>query len=382
MEKAKLKSLSFMEIFFLVIITSYAFDFGTIKYLLTWIFILLDIFLTLKNNNFKYNLGNCGKVFLHILFGAVVLIAITIIKQVKNGFHSYSINESIFLITPIIFTICYTKNMDNKKIENSMKISLFIFILSFIYKFYSEMTIDNILKISFLNSYSPFESELAFIFLVYECYFLSIKNNKYAILSMIFCILSFKRLSFIFSVIIFLMSKFTNIHKEVDKKSVILLSLFFIILPIITCYAIDHDIDGYLYSKYKISLYDITLTRSQRIELVLNSDQIKYGLGSTTTYLTHELNLIHESDTQQRNLHNDLVKIYLECGIIGLSIFIFTYTYSFIKTRIAFWLITYIFIECYLNHLFGAGTAQLWIIIYIFLVGQYTIKQADENPRT
>lgn len=378
MEKAKLKKLFFMDIFFLIIITSYAFDFGTIKYLLTWIFILLDIFLTLKNNNFKYNLGNCGKVFLHILFGALVLIAITIVKQIKNGFHSYSINETIFLITPIAFVFCFTKKMNIEKIGLLMKASLIIFILSFIYKFFNDISINNILSISFIDSYSPFESELAYLFLVYECFFIFSKNNKFAIISMIMCILSFKRLCCIFSIVIYLVSRFIDIYKKVNMKTVVVTTLFFIILPIATCFAIDNNIDGYLYSKYRISLDEITLSRTQRIELVLNSNKINYGLGSTTTYLTEKLNSIHDSNLEQRNLHNDLVKFYLECGILGLAVLVFVYLESFSKTKIAFLMIIYILLECYFNHLFGSGTAHLWIIIYIFLAAQYKYGGKNE----
>lgn len=378
MEKTKLKSFSFMEIFFLIIITSYAFDFGTIKYLLTWIFIVFDIFLTLKNNNFKYDLGSCGKTFIYILFGAIVLIAITILKQVNNGFHSYSINESIFLITPIAFTICLTKKMNVDKIETLMKLSFIIFIIAFIYKFSDVLSINNILSISFTNSYSPFESELAYLFLVYECFFIFNKNNKFAIISMIMCILSFKRLCCIFSILIYIVSKFINIYKEVNIKIVVITTIIFVVLPIATCFAIDNNIEGYLYSKYRISLDEITLSRTQRIELVLNSNQIRYGLGSTTTYLTEKLNSIHDSNLEQRNLHNDLVKFYLECGILGLAVLVFVYVKSFSKTKISFLMIIYILLECYFNHLFGAGTAYLWIIIYFFLAAQYKYGGKNE----
>lgn len=370
MKKIKLKKLSFMEIFFLIIIIAYAFDFGIIKYILTWIFILLDIAFTIKKNEGMYKFGKCGLKYLNILVGILVLILITIIKQIKNGFHSYSINEIIFLLTPIAFAICYTKSMDSEKIETSMKMSFIIFILSFIYKFFNVISLKNILSISFTDSYSPFESELAYLFVVYECYFISCKNNKYAILSMFMNILSFKRLSCVFSISIFIITKVINIYKEVNKKFVIVMTILFVLLPVLTCIAVNNDIEEYIYSKYKISLDEITLSRTQRLELVLSSNQIKYGLGSTTTYLTKKLNSIHESNSEQRNLHNDLVKFYLECSIVGITVIVYVYLKNFSKTKILFILISYILLECYFNHLFGAGTTHIWIVIYIFLASQ------------
>ena len=50
-------------------------------------------------------------------------------------------------------------------------------------------------------------------------------------------------------------------------------------------------------------------------EIVMNSGQIKYGLGSVTTYLTRYLNTMHGSNFASRSMHNDLVQMYLECGV-------------------------------------------------------------------
>ena len=375
----KIKKIYFKEAFFLLIIISYAWDFGIAKYALTWIYILLDVSFSIRKDNGIYKIGKNGKKFLHIFYGILVLIFITAFLQLKNGFHSYSINEIIFLLTPIIFVICYTKKMNKNEIDLSMRMSFIVFFIAFIYRFYTEFSISNLLSISFVDSYSPFESEWAYLFVVYECYFIYSKNKKYTILSLILCILSFKRLSCIVGILIFLSTKFINIYKKFGNKLIIIVTLFYILLPVLTCVAINNDIEGYLYTKYRISLDELTLTRTRRLRYVLETDQIKYGLGSTTTFLTQKLNSISGATYEQRNLHNDLVKFYVECGLLGLSIIIYAYLKNFSLTRISFILMSYILLECYVNHLFGAGTTYFWIVTYIFLASQEKIKREEKN---
>lgn len=370
--RKKIRVLSCSEVFFLIIIFAYAFDFGIIKYILACLFVIVDIIWSIYKNDGKYRIGKNGHKYISILKGVFLLAFITFILQVKNGFQSYAINEVIYWIIPLFFVICYTKDKDKIGLDRSMKLSFWIFVASFIYKFMDEISIKNILSISFIDSYSPFESELAFIFLVYEFYFISQKSKSYSIYAMIGCILSFKRLCCIVSILIYVVAKFMNIYKPISEKAVIIVTIIIVMLPVVTCFAIDHDVEKYVYLKYKVSLNEITLSRSQRLKWVLSSNQIKYGLGSTTVYLTEKLNAIHDSEKENWNLHNDLVKIYIECGIIGIIGIIYVYLKNFSQNRISFFLIVYILLECYFNHLFGAGTAQIWIIIYIFLASQNT----------
>ncbi len=78
--------------------------------------------------------------------------------------------------------------------------------------------------------------------------------------------------------------------KAVSKKIVIVATVVFVLLPVLTCLMLNDTLEAWFYQTFHVTLNEITLTRSSRIEAVINSGQIKYGLGSVTTYLTKYLN--------------------------------------------------------------------------------------------
>ena len=130
---------------------------------------------------------------------------------------------------------------------------------------------------------------------------------------------------------------------------------------------LNDTFEAWFYQTFHITLYEATLSRSSRIEAVMNSGQIKYGLGSVTTYLTRYLNTMHGSNFASRSMHNDLVQMYLECGILGSIVFTYVYMRAASVNRMSFALICYVFFECYFNHLFGAGCTHIWVLIYLMM---------------
>lgn len=358
-----IKKVRQLDFCFLVVIISFAFDFGNIKYALAWAFSAFCLLLAKKNN--VKRIKHIGKEYLFITIGFLVLFVITLFFQLKNGFNSYAINEAVYDFTPLLFAFSYTQVSKKDNIEDVMNYSFAIFIIAFLKTFITQLTIENIMSLSFTDSYSPFESELAFIFLVFECYFLFKSKKKFALISLILCVLSFKRICMLFAILFFIFSGWLTKDKKVDKKVVITATVFFVLLPVVTCFMLNDSFESWFYSQFGISLHEATLSRSSRIEMVMNSGQIKYGLGSVTTYMTKALNDMHGSNYLNRSLHNDLVQIYLECGIVGSSILTYVYMKATSFNRTTFILMCYIFVECYFNHLFGAGTAQIWILIYL-----------------
>lgn len=360
------KRLRQIDYFFLVVVISFAFDFGDVKYALAGVFALIYIIVS-----GRYSVRLCfdavGRRYGLILSGFGILLIITFVLQVVNGFNSYVINEIIYFLTPIMFVWVYITRSNEKTIETTMDYIFIIFIVSFFTSSIDQLTFENIKNISFVESYSPFESEKAFAFLVLECFYLLRNKKKKAFLALILCVLNFKRISLIFSILFFLFASWIRQKKVISKKIVLLSTVFFVLAPIITCSVLNGDFNSWFDAKFGISLAEFTLSRSQRIELVLNSDEICYGLGSVTPYITDVMNKIHGSDLVNRNLHNDLVRIYLECGIIGSIVFTYVFMKAASFSRNVFVLMCYIFLECYFNPIFGAGTASLWIIVYLFM---------------
>lgn len=361
----QIRKLRQVDCFFLFVMIAYAFDFGNLKYAMAWCF--SAIYFLGSGLYEKRRLRGIGKEYLLVFGGITFLFAITAILQMINGFNSYAINEAVYYYTPLIFIIVYSQISEEQDVETILNYLFVLYVIVFLKNFAGQLTLANIKSISFANSYSPFESELAFVFLIFECFYLYMGKRKNAIISLILCILSFKRISMLAAIVFFIFSKWIVVKKAVNKKIVIVTTVVFVLLPVLTCLMLNDTLEAWFYQTFHVTLNEITLTRSSRIEAVINSGQIKYGLGSVTTYLTKYLNALHGSNFSNRNLHNDLVKIYLECGILGSIVFTYIYMKAASVSRMLFVMMCYVFFECYFNHLFGAGSTDIWILIYLIM---------------
>lgn len=361
----QIKKLRQIDLFFLFVLIAYAFDFGNIKYAMAWFF--SGMYFLGSGLYQRRRLRGIGREYLLIFSGITVLFAITAVLQIMNGFNSYAINEAVYYYTPLMFIIVYSQLANEVQIENIFNYLFILYIVVFFKNFAGQLTLANIRSISFAKSYSPFESELAFVFLIFECYYLYMGKRKNALLSLILCIFSFKRICMLVAVAIFVLSKWLVEKKPVSKKVIVIAVAFFVLLPVLTCLMLNDTFEAWFYQTFHVTLYEATLSRSARIEAVINSDQIKYGLGSVTSYLTKYLNAMHGSNFASRNMHNDLVQMYLECGIFGSIIFTYVYMKAASVSRMSFVLMCYIFFECYFNHLFGAGCTHIWVLVYLMM---------------
>ena len=374
----QIRKLRQVDCFFLFVMIAYAFDFGNLKYAMAWCF--SAIYFLGSGLYKKRRLRGIGKEYLLVFGGITFLFAITAILQMINGFNSYAINEAVYYYTPLIFIIVYSQISEEQDIETILNYLFVLYVIVFFKNFAGQLTLANLKSISFANSYSPFESELAFVFLIFECFYLYMGKRKNAIISLILCILSFKRISMLAAIAFFIFSKWIVVKKAVNKKIVIVTTVVFVLLPVLTCLMLNDTLEAWFYQTFHVTLNEITLTRSSRIEAVINSGQIKYGLGSVTTYLTKYLNALHGSNFSNRNLHNDLVKIYLECGILGSIVFTYIYMKAASVSRMLFVMMCYIFFECYFNHLFGAGSTDIWILIYLIMsIAGMTTRNAESD---
>lgn len=374
----QIRKLRQVDCFFLFVMIAYAFDFGNLKYAMAWCF--SAIYFLGSGLYGKRRLRGIGKEYLLIFGGITFLFAITAILQMINGFNSYAINEAVYYYTPLIFIIVYSQISEEQDVKTILNYLFVLYVIVFLKNFAGQLTLANLKSISFENSYSPFESELAFVFLIFECFYLYMGKRKNAIISLILCILSFKRISMLAAIVFFIFSKWIVVKKAVNKKIVIVTTVVFVLLPVLTCLMLNDTLEAWFYQTFHVTLNEITLTRSSRIEAVINSDQIKYGLGSVTTYLTKYLNELNGSNFSNRNLHNDLVKIYLECGILGSIVFTYIYMKAASVSRMLFVMMCYIFFECYFNHLFGAGSTDIWILIYLIMsIAGMTTRNAESD---
>lgn len=362
-----------MDYFVILVVIAFAFDFGNIKYAMAAAFAGSYLLLELQ-----YGRSLCrgiGSRFLTILTGLFVLFGITVVRQLRNGFQSYAVNEVIYFLTPLCFVWVYAVEADRKNLGNVLDAIFCILAVDYLAACLPNLSISNLQAISFAGSYSAFESGKALWFLVFEWHYLSAGRKKKALLACVLCLFSFKRFCMIAAILVLLLKKWIIRDVPVHRNVFVGMTALFVLLPVATCLVLGSDFAVWFQQRFGISLSALTLSRSDRIQMALASDQIKYGLGSVTTYITEALNEMHGSNIQQRSLHNDLVRIYLECGLLGSVAFTFAFFKAAAFHTSIFYLMCNMFLQSYLNPVFGAGSAGIWSLVYLVM----TYAAAEET---
>lgn len=319
--KIKIKVLLFISIISLVVIDAIS-SIGvnnsilkTSKYLITFLTFGGCFIQVMKEIKRK------GKVFytyeirrMIVIVTVFVVISLIKIYQTKN-FTSKSFEEIMQIAIPFIYTFFIINFMNVKDISKFMKIALIIYIIAYVFSIgISRFTISNFLSISFAESYSPFESapfaEVASALSTYFIYYRK-KHPVSATISFLFCFLVFKRILLLQAVILLIVSVTNKSNMKINNGILNLSKIIFIILPISLYYLLKQE-NVLLFEKiFRSHPGDFTMGRVYRLWFKLN-DFKSYGFGSTT-------------DTLGYNLELDLIKIYIELGIIALIIFVCFY---------------------------------------------------------
>lgn len=329
-----------------------------IKYMIAVLAIGFLLLRYLKNPNWFVRFKDETK---SILLTTVILSFITVIKQIQNGFMGASYNEVFFWLVPIIYVYFLVNCIED--IKPYMDTALIIQFIFFIIGIMDSLSIKNILAINFINSNSAFESEYSFYGLVFFMYYLFMKDKCRSILSLIMTILAFKRMAVVFALFILLISviqtKKGTFNKTPSSKVVFMVTVLFILIPIGFHLICSDSFGSWFYSVTGLNFNAFISGRLDRLNLCIDNE-MKYGLGSTTQFLNQVL-----VGGFNRNLHNDVLRIYLECGIIGSIAFTYDYFKIASKARMSFLLMLYLFTDMMFNHFLGAGRTAFWIIIYL-----------------
>ena len=299
--------------------------------------------------------------------GAVaILVIITIFYQVMNGFRSFVIAEFLYLLLPILFVILVVST-DSYSITRVLDNCFYILIIAFILCNIDTLTPSAIASIKFSESFSPFESSSSIIFVCFELYFLIRygKRNGKSLVCLLLTVLTLKRFCVIKAVLFFIFVPMIK-NKKLPRWIFVLVIIFFCALPFLLEYIYSYDFALLMLTKYGTDLNDLTMDRYRRISYVISHmDQIKYGFGSATYFLTNNLSGVR---LVNRSLHSDILRIYLECSFIGSFGFTICNFAAVRKNVVSFLLMFHVFTEMIVNHPLGAGNVGNWIIIYLMIV--------------
>lgn len=297
----------------------------------------------------------------------IIFIMITLLLIVYSGnFYSGTIEEFIKLILPIVYVFIVLNTFSFKDIYKSMSITLIVSIIGYIIEIgTSNFNLANIATMNFWGSYSPFESSMSCGVAIALCVFFTYynKNKIFKYLSLIFVIFTFKRLFIVFAIMLLILPKFIDINKAIKGKYITIAKIFFIVATILYYIFLSPSSSGLFEKIMGTSQVEFTMGRSSFLRTLENSDFISSGLGSTTQAIG-------------RGLEMDLIKIYLELGIIGLITFVLGYWNCAGNKVYTFIYMTFQFFNMLTSH--SLTSSFDWILAFL-IIGCISYKTNNQE---
>ena len=305
-----------------------------------------------------------------ILICVGILYFITLIFQVKNmEFKSYSLGEVYYLIAPLLLVWIFFNYISLDKIAKVVDDLFYASCIAFFVQFANIFSLSALKQISFIDSSSPFESDMAQFFLLYCLYYFYTKQTWKSIISVILC---FKRFTLVMLIILLVINKIIPHHKKVPKIVLLITVGIFIAAPFLVYAMCTDSFARWFYLQFGIDFDYFTMTRFQIINTVIGAKLTNYGLGTVTNYLEQR------GAAGQLNMHNDILRIYMECTIVGTIAFTVQY-FKIVKDNIfSFLLMLYAFMELFVAHYIGPGSTSFWIIAYI-LIFYFNIMESSSD---
>ena len=278
-----------------------------IKYLFLIVLLLVCI-LYIRINNKRID----NKYFILIKYIGIFIVLVAIMSFISSfivgKFTTNSMGEIIILLLSVLSAYLILSTLEPEKIYYAMFITL---IFSFIFYILSIgisefFEIQNYLEISFINSYSIFESHYfcGISYAMFLYFYLNSRKKFPLILSFIYTFLTFKRIFVITSILLLIFYPIVKKKKSISFNTRVCFSFIFFVSTISYYLLLIHG-DNFIYSLTGEKLYELTMSRNIFLDKLINLNYVSYGFGSSTNFLG-------------RSIEMDLIKIYIELGGIML----------------------------------------------------------------
>ena len=279
-----------------------------------------------------------------VLYGGIFLFNLLISSI--SGLLSFRFFQEVVLIAlPVITALLITgfKNLSIAKLIDKLFI---VYILAFVCFFYKELLNFPLLITSFVKALKlstfPTESWMAFPFGMFLIYYIDQKNRIRIIISLLFFMMCFKRITFLaffmsYGIYWFL---YLFLKLEFNKRKLVIYILGLNFLLLINMYMFVNGFYSYIIKQYTgITINHLTQGRFRIYNDAIDyfSDYIVFGssLGITNIYLSEKFKDI-------AFLHSDLLKLILEIGILMFIIWLVSFMIINLNTKKSIPVILYI----------------------------------------
>lgn len=331
-----------------------------------YIFLFINILYLICNYKRNKKL-NQGKLLLNLLFFIVPLFIYSLFLQVlAHSFSFQTIKDFLYILSPILYIYLIVESEEEGNFDFYFNVEFFAATLTFLLRALPILTPSNILSISFLNSYSPFEGiGNADVFFVLFFYYAINKKKSMKWISFILLFLSFKRIHVVFAVMLIILQPFFEKNKDKKVNSLIfyLTIAFFLVSPSVLILICNNNFENWFYKEFGMKLDAFTMGRVTTFNYVIDSNRTNLGLGSISDFLAKSRMI---NPYLADDLHNDIMRIYLEGTVVSLWLMVVNY-FSLTKRNLYNYLmVLFAFLVMFSSHILT--TCIFWIFAFLFIM--------------
>lgn len=295
-----------------------------------------------------------------ILMVPVFFLIISLLKIGQTHISSSRIiNEIMFMVLPILYAYGLINTLKYKQIEKAMFGTLLISFVGYILNV-GLNPIDFVRALANMNfgaSESILESsQFAGTAIAVALYYLYYRRNKIGFfLSIMFVILTFKRLAIVVVIVLLFLPKVLDLTVPV-KKNLFRFICLFVFFAGVVYFQLMLPENKEIVRHYFGSGFDkFTMSRYWRFSLIYdNPSYFNYGLGSTYDFLMERYNF---------TLEMDICKLLMEVGYVAVFFFIYQYFYSVKRNLYCTVLMGYLFLNMITSHCLASMFT--WIIVFL-----------------
>ncbi len=335
------------------------------KYIFMLLVIVIGVVILIGDSSPIRNIDD----LLLIMSVPVILGIITLLYSVMNGMKLLMMWDMFYLTMPYLMVFVIINVDQNKNREFYFDCLLIGHIALFLYQFIDILDLEHIKMISFVKSFSPYESVTAHIFTLLFYYYY-VKNKKVrCLLALFFGILSYKRLHVVFAVAVLLFG-WSMRKLKVSKYIGNIVKWFFISSPLVLYALLTDQFASWFQFTFHVDFGQFTMGRFDQLREVITTDITNYGLGSIKYYFDSQGAYINR-------LHCDIIRILIETSIIGLITLVYAYfnvakknIYSLIQMTFIFMIM---FTSTVLNGFLG------WFVVFLSMDEFNRMDSTDQN---
>ncbi len=335
------------------------------KYVFMFLVVIIGAVILIGNLNKPiHNMDD----FFYIMSVPVVLGVITLFYSMMNGMKFLLMWDMFYLIVPYLMVFIIVNVDQNQNRDFYFDTLLVGHIALFFYKFANILDIEHIKEISFVDSFSPYESVTAHIYTLLFYYYY-VKNKKVrCLLALFFGILSYKRLHVVFAVFVLLLGwslrkRVVGVYLERVVK------VLFISSPLVLYAILTDQFATWFQATFQVDFGGFTMGRFDQLREVVTADITNYGLGSIKYYLDNKGAYINI-------LHCDIMRILIETSFIGLVVLVSAYFNVAKKNIYSFILMIFIFMIMFSSTVINGFLG--WFVVFLS-IDEFNRKDATNQ---